>query len=148
VFHIILILIAFALGLAWWNLVHSAPRVLSMILPRSLTWAIGTGFLVVAIFSAFAAAHVLRDPEDMLGSFVTGYVGLWFILATSSGMRGSREDQELMRRLALMIGMVVGVIIASLYVHDPRLMALLNLALVASGFAVTQNYLRSTDGRR
>jgi len=142
------IAIAFALGLGWWNLVHSAPRSLSFLMPRTFANLVGGCLFVLAIFSAFAAAWVLKSPEQVLGSFVTGYVGLWFMLAPSASQRGSYEDREMMRRLAAMLVLVSLAIIGAIYLRDARHMALLNLLLVAAGFWVTTNYMRSLDGRR
>jgi len=148
VFHVIVIILTALLTILSWFLVQSAPRVLSMVLPRTLTFAIGTLFFVLALFSAFTAAYILRDPTGMLHSFVQVFVGLWFMLATSSGMRGSHEDDQMLRRLFLMIGILMAVIIASLYVPNHQALASLNLLLVAGGFWVTTNYLRLIDRGR
>ena len=147
-FHIVLVLLATLVLILARQLVQSSPPVLSMVLPRKLTFGIGLGFFVLAIFNAFAAAHVLREPLTMLESFVQGYVGLWFMLATTSAMRGSERDDQMLRRLFTMMALVMAVIITSMYVKDQHVMAMLNLVLVTGGFWITTNYLRFLDGGR
>lgn len=147
-YHIVLVGLACVLLLLSWNLVHYSPRVLSMILPRALTFGIGLGLFVLAIFSAFTAAHVLREPLVMLQSFVQGYVGLWFMLATTAGLRGSYSDEQMLRRLFAMMALVMTVIIASLYIGDSRLLAIVNLLLIGAGLWITTNYLRFLDRGR
>jgi hypothetical protein len=73
------------------------------------------------------------------------YVGLWFMLALSAGMRGSEDDQQFMRRLFGMIAIVMAAIIASLYIEGRQAVASLQLVMIAGGFWVTVNYLRLTD---
>jgi hypothetical protein len=147
-FHIVLIALAGLLLILAWSLVQSAPPVLSMVLPRRLTYSIGLGFFIVAIFCAYLAAYALRDPMDMLHCFVQGYVGLWFMLATSAGHRGSEGDAQMLRRLFIMLGLMTGSITLSLYLRSDQAMATLNLALITGGFWVTTNYFRFLDRGR
>ena len=146
-FHIVLIGLASVLTYLWWGLVHNMPGVLARILPRGLTYGFGAGWLILGLFSAFAAAYVLREPEAMLRAFVSGYVGLWLMLATMAGMRGSEGYEQMLRRVMLMMILLMGVIIASLHAPNPQVMALLNLLLVTGGFWITTNYLRTLDRR-
>jgi hypothetical protein len=95
---------------------------------------------------AFTAAFALGSPGEMLGSFVSVFVGIFFMFAATSAMRGSEADNELIRRVAAMVALMLGVIVAALYVPDPRMMALLNLALLGVGFAVAHSYLRRIGG--
>lgn len=147
-YHIVLVGLASLLLLLSWNLVRFSPRILSMILPRAITFGVGLGLFVIAIFSAFAAASVLKEPLVMLQSFVQGYVGLWLMLATTAGMRGSYSDHQMLLRLFGMMALVMAVIIASLYIGDDRILAGVNLLLVGAGFWVTTNYLRFLDRGR
>lgn len=147
-FLIVVVALALALTGLMWLLVHSAPTVLSMVLPRKFTYCFGVGMLLIAIFAAFCAAYVLRDAGAMLGCFVQGYVGLWFMLATSSNARGSEVDRQMMKRLFLMLGILIGVMIAALYAPNTQMLAVLNLTLVTAGFWVTTNYLRFLDRGR
>ena len=119
-----------------------------MILPARLTFCIGAGFFIIGLFLAFASAYVLRSPHGILTSLVEVYVGLWFMLATSSAMRGSDSDERMMRRIFVMIGMVTAAIVAILYVGDQRSVAVVNLLLVTAGFWVTTNYLQQLDRGR
>ncbi len=147
-FHLVELAILFTLGLGWWCLVHYAPRSLSLIMPRRFAAIVGGFLFVIGVFAAFAAAWVQKSPDNVLGSFVTAQVGLWFMLAPSAAERGSYEDREVMRRVALMLALASLVIIGALYLRDARHMAVLNLVLITSGFWVTTNYLRRRDGRR
>ena len=147
-YHVILILLIAALLALMWQLVHYSPRILSMMLPRGFTIAMGTFLLILGIFAAFLAASVLDSPGRMLRSLVFGYMGLWWILATSASMRGSHDDEAMLRRLFLMMGLLAGSLTGLLYVDDPRGVATVNLALVTFGFWVTANYLRFLDRGR
>jgi hypothetical protein len=147
-YHIGLICLSGTLLALLWLLVHSSPRTLSMVLPPRLTFGIGIGLFILALFSAFAAAHVMREPIVMLESFVQGGVGLWLMLATSASARGSYQDEQFLVRLFAMMAVVMGVIISSLYLGDARLMAFMNLILVAVGYLITRNFLRFLDRGR
>lgn len=147
-YHIVLVGLASLLLFLSWKLVNYSPRVLSMILPRALTFSIGLGLFVLAIFSAFAAASVLKEPLVMLQCFVQGYVGLWLMLATTAGMRGSYSDDQMLKRLFGMMALVMTIIIASLYIGDARLLAMVNLILIGGGLWITTNYLRFIDRGR
>jgi hypothetical protein len=147
-FLIMLIALALVLTAMMWLLIHSSPFALSMILPRKLVLTIGTCLLIVAIFSAFCASYVLKDPGSMLACFVQGFVGLWLILSTSSSARGSELDRRMMKSIFAMLGVLGAVLIASLYVSSHQFMAMLNLMLVGAGFWLTTNYLRHLDRGR
>jgi hypothetical protein len=148
VFLIVLLLLAGALTYLCWHLVHSAPWVLARVLPRGLTNFAGAFFLIIAFFCAYFAAQAMRDPLSMLQCFVQGFVGLWLMLATSATARGSYEDEQMLRRLFAMLGLVIVVIIGSLYVREPRLMATMNMALMAGGLWVIANYFQYLDRGR
>jgi hypothetical protein len=150
VYHIVLILLAAALSFLAWHLVHYAPSVLSRILPPGLTFGIGAGLLVMGAFGAFVSALGM-SPEGILGSFVQVYAGLWFMLATSAGQRGSESDEEMLKRLFAMVGLIMAMVFGTLYVRDQQLVAVIFLLVIASGFWVTTNYLQQLDrsgGRR
>ena len=147
-YHVVLILLLLCLTGMVWTLVQSSPRILSMVLPKRLTFAVGTGLLVLGVFSAFASAFVLQDPGAMLGSFVQTYAGLWFMLAISSGARGSYDDEQMLKRLFLMMILMLGSIVGTLYVGEARGVAVLHLMLITGGFWITANYLRYLDRGR
>jgi hypothetical protein len=145
-YHLVLIGLVIALAVMGWQLVLSAPRVLSMILPSNLTFGFGALLLIFGAFNAFGEAFALQRPEAVLRSFVSIFVGLYFMFATSSGLRGSPTDDEMVKRVMAMTALMFLVIVASLYVSDPRLVALMNLGLVAAGFVATQTFMRRTKG--
>jgi hypothetical protein len=148
VFAIILVVLAGALSVLAWHLVKSAPRVLSLVLPAGITFVIGLALFVTAVFAAFFAVYEQRNAEGMLLCFVQGYVGLWFMLSPSAAARGSEQDEQLLRRLFVMMGLMMAAIIGGLYATDGRSLAVVHLALVTAGFWVTTNYLRFLDGGR
>jgi hypothetical protein len=147
-FHIVMLGIIATLSFGGWALIRTSPRVLSMFLPTRLTFGVGAGLFVVAGFCAFCGAYIMREPDVMLGSMVQGFVGLWLMLATTSGARGSYGDDQMLRRLFIMVGLAIVVVVASLYVRDGRLMALLNLGLICGGYLVVRDYLRYLDRGR
>ncbi len=142
---LVLVLLALALSGLVWQLVHSAPPVLSRVLPRGLTLGIGGTLFVVGIWSAFTAAHYTYDAAGILFAMVQMYCGLWFMLAPSAGMRGSESDERFLRRLFAMIGIIMAALIGSMYLSDPQASSLLQLLMITGGFWVTMNYLRLTD---
>src|SRR5256885_1940177 len=97
-YHVVFLFLVLALTFAGWGLVMSAPRVLAMILPRKLTIAIGITLLVLGSVGAFASAEI-GEPENIIYSILQVYMGLWWILATSAGVRGSYQDEQMLRRL-------------------------------------------------
>ena len=147
-YHVVLVALVGAFMLGAWNLVHSAPRVLSLFLPRGFATVMGAVLLIIGIFCAFFAAYAMRSPEAMLGCFVQAYIGLWLMLATTSNLRGSYEDEQMLRRLFLMLGLITVVVVSALYVQDTRVIALLNLLMLGSGVALTNHYLRYLDRGR
>jgi hypothetical protein len=145
-YHVVLILLAVALVVMGWQLVLSAPRVLSLLLPQNLTFGVGAGLFILATFNAFGSAFALQEPSAVLHSFVSIFVGMWFMFAATAGLRGSPSDDELVKRVAAMTAVMFVVILAALYISDPRVIALMNLGLITGGFVVTQNFLRRTRG--
>jgi hypothetical protein len=143
VFHLVLILLAALLFIGWWFMVQSAPGLLSRFLPPGLTLAVGTFFLVIAAFSAFAAAFFMRDAEAVLGSLVPGFVGLWFMLATLSGSRGSYGYEVLMKHLMPMVAMLLVLLIAAFYIESLPVLMLLQAVMILGGFVLTMRYFRA-----
>jgi hypothetical protein len=113
-----------------------------MILPSNLMFGFGAVLLVLAAFNAFGEAFALQSPEAMLHSFVTVFVGLWFMFAASAGLRGSPTDDLMVKRVMGMVALMFVVIIAALYLNDPRVVAVMNLVLITGGFIATQSFLR------
>jgi hypothetical protein len=141
-YHVILVAVIFTLSLAIWNLVHSAPRSVQLILPPRFTYFVGTFFLIFGIFFAFLSAYAMKSGESMIAFFIQAYVGLWFLCMRIQG------DEEAIRRLFIMMGVMLTTIVGAYYLHDQRLIAMLTLVLITSGFWLTTNYLRSIDRGR
>ena len=144
-FHIVLIALIVVGSFGCWALLGRQPLILSMFLPRTFTFIAGSILFVMGFFAAFAAAYGLRDAGEMLGAFVFGFVGLWLVMVPSAGMRGSPDHEEMLRRLAMMMGLLLGAILASLYIRDPKLMSLVNLALISGGSFLAIRFLRTTN---
>ena len=106
VYIIVVILLSGTLALFSWQMVHCAPTVLSRLLPRGLTLIFGGGMLVLGLGCAYVAAHGSHSAEEMLMCFVQGFMGLWFMLAVSAQARGSYEDEQMLRRVYGMIGIL------------------------------------------
>ncbi|HLF72287.1 MAG TPA: hypothetical protein VI759_09075 [Dehalococcoidia bacterium] len=147
-YHLILILLIGVLSWLSWNLVRYSPRSLSMLLPRKLTLSIGVFMMFVGLFSAFFSSFAMRDAPGMLASLVLVYMGLWWTLATSAGARGTYADDVFLRRVFTMMGMLMVFLVSSLYIADARLVATLNLAMVAGGLWVTTNFFSFLDRGR
>jgi hypothetical protein len=148
VFYIVLLALLAALSYLAWQLINSAPRVLSMFLPARLTFAVGFGFFLLALFSAYFSAYAMRDPVNMLNCFVQVYVGLWLMLATSSALRGSESDQQMLRRLFGMVCLMLVTITGTLFTTNFQLISTLNLLLLAGGLWLTTNYFSFLDRGR
>jgi hypothetical protein len=131
------------MGAGWWAAVMFSPRALSLLLPLGLTFAFGTGLFLLAMFSAFLSASVIHGPDLLLGSLIQGFVGGWLMLAPSAARRGSPEHDEALRLVGVMLAAAVGVLVLSLYVRSPHLLALLNVSLMSFGAVLATRYLRS-----
>jgi hypothetical protein len=145
---VVIILAILFLGVAW-VLIHNTPRTLSMVLPPWFSMIFGGVLFIFFGFLAFCASYVLRDPILMMLFLMKMSIGIWFMMASTSSMRGSEEDKRFIRRFFVMLALLVFTFVGSIYVRDYRAMAMLNLLLVTGGFWVTTNYLTLIDpGRR
>jgi len=148
VFHVVLVLLLAVLLWLVWQLVHSSPRSLSLLLPPQLTAVLGATLLVIGLFAAYLSAYVLQDGGAMLSSLFKAFLGLWWLLAASSGLRGSDRDEEMLRRVFFMMIMLTVTLLGVLYVGDRRGVAMLSLVLITGGFWVTTSYMRYLDRGR
>src|SRR5688572_8333696 len=119
-FHLTLIILSVVLASSMWLLILSAPRALSLVIPARPAFYIGAAFFVFGLFGAFVGAYSLHDGASVLASFLQCFIGLWLMLAPSAGLRGSDLDQQMMRRLFLMVAFIMVIIIAAMYVPDAR----------------------------
>ena len=143
-FHVVLIFLVLNLFVGWWLLVQSSPGVLSRVLPPGLTMTVGAFYLIISIFSAFAAAFFMREPETLLGSLVSAFVGLWFMVATISGARGSHGYEVFMKHLMPMIAMLLALLIAAFYIESLVALVSLQALLVLGGFVLAMRYFRAS----
>ena len=147
-FHFVLIFLLSVLTFFAWQLVHTAPRSLSMFLPSRLVFGVGLGLLVIGFFGAFWSAAVMNWPQGVLACFVKVYVGLWFMLSTSSAARGSADDESMLKRIFAILGLMMAMVVATFYVSDLQIVSLINLAMIAGCFLVAADYLRTLDRGR
>ena len=147
-FHIVLVSLVIVVGILGWFLAHAAPGLLSRILPARLAFGLGTALIFLGAFGAFLDSYYLRDPPGILGSFVIIIVGLWFMLAPTAHLRGTYRDEQMLRRLFAMLGIVFATIIGSLYIRADEVMALLSLLMITVGFWVITNFFRELDKNR
>jgi hypothetical protein len=141
-YHIILIAVVFTLSLGIWNLVHAAPRSLSLIVTPFIAYTAGGFFLCFGIFFAYLSAYPLQNGPAMIAFFVKAYVGVWLLLSQFRG------DERTVRQVFMMVGMLMLTIVAIYYVQDHRAVAFLSLLMVASGYWLTTKYMRFLDGGR
>ncbi len=141
-YHVILIAVVFTLSLGIWNLVHASPRSIGMFLSPFVAFVAGSFFLCFGIFFAFISAYPLQNAGDMIAFFIQAYVGVWLLLAHRNG------DERTIRQTFMMVGTMMMTIVAIFYVQDHRAIALLSLLMIASGYWLTVNYMRSLDGGR
>jgi hypothetical protein len=141
-YHIILIAMVLTLSLGIWNLVHAAPRSVSLFVTPFVAYAAGGFFLCFGIFFAYLSAYPLQNGPAMLAFFVKAYVGVWFLLMQFRG------DERTVRQVFMMVGTLMLTIVAIYYVQDHRAVALLTLMMVAFGYWLTTTYMRFLDGGR
>ena len=145
---IVLLVLVCGLTYLMWQLAHITPRQLVMMFPPRLFYIFGVFLLLLGGFMAYANAYKLHSGDGVLQSLIQVYAGVWWILASTAGMRGSYEDDRMIRRLFTMLGLMVAGILAALFLHDQRKLALVNLSMITTGFFVTTNYLRDLDRGR
>jgi hypothetical protein len=147
-YHLVFATLTLTLLVLGWFLVHSVPPLVSRILPRTLTFLIGASLALLGGLGGFMDAYYQQDAAGVFGCFVMIMVGHWFMLAPSSGLRGTYRDEALMKRVFIMMGVVFFVISASMYLPEHKVVAFLNLLLITGGFWFTTSFLREVDGGR
>ena len=141
-YHIVLIAIILTLSLAMWNLVHTMPRSVALLVPPRVAYFVGVFFLMFGIFFAFVSAYGLHDAGGMIAFFIQAYVGIWFLTIRLHG------DEDAIRQMFMMMGVILLTIVAAYYVTDPKLVAMISLIMVTSCFWLTARFLRSIDRGR
>ena len=146
--HVIIVSLVFAFALVAWNLVHFAPRSVMMFLPDRICFIFGLVLLPLGAFSALAAGYGQQNAEGLIGSIVIALVGLWFLLIKPAGSGITGEMEQLVRRVFIMMALLMAVLVAAFYLGESKLVVIPNLLLVAAGFWLTTDYLRSVDRGR
>jgi hypothetical protein len=145
-FHLVLFAIVAAVSTLCWQLANTSPRVLTLLLPRTLTFILGAWFLIIGLFCAFCAAFIMSDAALIIGCLIQSFVGLWLIFSGSAGLRGSESYDQTTRRVGIMMALLIAVILADFYVPNAHVVALLNLGLITAGFFLAAE-LRRSPGR-
>ena len=129
-YHVVLIAITATMTLGVWNMVHSSPRSIIMLLPVQVAFAAGAFLLTFGVFFAFAAAVLVQNGAAMLAFMLKAHIGLYFLLAHY------REDEDTIRRAFLMMGALLATVIAIFYLQNAYATALLMICLLATGYHV------------
>ncbi len=129
-YHIILLAIAGTMLLGVWNLVHSAPRSIVMLLPPQVAFIAGAALLVFGVFFGFAAAVLVQNGGAMLAFLFKAHIGLFFLLVPY------RDDETIVRRAFLMMGAMVLTIMGIFYAQDPYASGILMVCLLGTGYYV------------
>jgi hypothetical protein len=148
VYLVVLLVLVSSLTFLMWHLAHTTPRQLVMMFPPRLFYIFGVFLLLLGAFTAYASAYKLHSGDGVLQSLIQMYAGVWWILASTAGMRGSYDDERMMRRLFAMLGVMVSAIFVTIFITDQRAMAVVNLTMITAGFYVATNYLRDLDRGR
>ncbi len=119
-----------------------------MMLPDGLSRVLGVTLMLIGTFGAYTAAFAQQNAEGMIGSIVIAFVGLWFLLVKIASSGATSDVEHFIRRMFVMMGVLVAVIIATLYLGDSKLVAAANLVLMAAGLWLTTNYLHYLDRGR
>jgi len=145
-----LVMLAIVATITWfnWGLVHAAPRSISLYLSPVFSRVAGTGLLLFGVFTGCFAAYAIHSVPGVIQGFIQAFAGLWFLLSASVGQRGSYQDEQMLKRLFLMIGILEATVLTIAFVDEPRLLAALSLLLVTGGFWVTTNFMAYLDRGR
>ena len=146
--HIIIVALLFTFALVVWNLLHFAPRSVAMFIPERICLIFGLVLMPVGAFSAVAAGYNQQNTEGLVASIVIALVGLWFLLIKPAGSGITTQMEQLIRRVFVMMGLLMAVLVVMFYLGDSKLVAVANLLLLAGGFWITMNYLQDMDRGR
>jgi hypothetical protein len=147
-FHLVFALLSLTLLVMGWLLVHNVHPLVARILPKNLAFMIGAGMAMLGVFNGFMEAYYFRNAEGVFGCFVMIMMGNWFMLATSANARGSWRDEQLMKRIFLMIGLIFLVVTFAMYMPQHQAIAIVNLILMTGGLYVTTTFLKQVDSGR
>jgi hypothetical protein len=150
VYHLVLVALTLTVLFLGWQMIQATPRVVSMYLPPRITSIVGYFMFFIGTFGAVFAPYAGNGGRGLISCFLVMVVGLWFVLAPSSGQRGSYRDDLMLKRIFAMLGVMFGVMIASVYVGGAHAqgVAVLDLVLVTAGFWMTTNFLHRIDRGR
>jgi hypothetical protein len=141
-YHVILVAIAFTMTLGVWNLVHSSPRSIVLLLPAQVAFIAGASLLIFGAFFGLAAAVLVQNGPAMLAFLLKAQVGFYFLIVRL------RDDEDIVRRSFLMLAAMILTIIAIYYVQDPYATALLMVGLLGTGYFVFSGGARFLDRGR
>jgi FtsH-binding integral membrane protein len=141
-YHVVLIALIATIMLAVWNLVHSSPRAILLMLPPQGAFIAGAALLVFGAFLAFAAAVLVQNGGAMVAFLLKAHIGLWLLLLHR------RDDEDTIRRAFIMMGAMIVTLLGIYYVQDPYGAAVLMILLLGAGYYVLTANLRFLDRER
>jgi FtsH-binding integral membrane protein len=141
-YHVVLIALIATIMLAVWNLVHSSPRAILLMLPPQGAFVAGAALLVFGAFLAFAAAVLVQNGGAMVAFLLKAHIGLWLLLLHR------RDDEDTIRRAFIMMGAMIVTLLGIYYVQDPYGAAVLMILLLGAGYYVLTANLRFLDRER
>lgn len=148
VYFIVTLAVVGAITYLNWGLVHAAPRAVALWLPPRFFQVLGLSLLLLGIFTGLFSAYAFHDMSGVIKAFVQIFAGLWFLLAPTVGQRGSYEDEQMLRRIFLMLGLLEATVLMIAVLDEPRALAALSLSLITGGFWVTTNFITFLDRGR
>ncbi|HWO73796.1 MAG TPA: hypothetical protein VNN21_09600 [Dehalococcoidia bacterium] len=146
-YHVIIVSLLCTFSLVTWNLLHFAPRSVSLFLSQKLCTLVSIPFLLGGAFTGFMAGYGEPSAEGLIASVVMCHVGLWFLLLHWAGS-GTYEGRQIVRRGFAMMGLLTACLLALFYIEDPRLAAIPQLLLLAAGFWAAKDLERFLDRGR
>jgi hypothetical protein len=142
-YHVTLIGLIAGVSYLGWLLANTTPRQLAMILPRTLTFVLGSFFLIMGVFFAFFGAFAVGDGGAIIVCLIQSFVGLWLIFSGSAGLRGYPSYDQTTRRVGMIMALIIAMIVGVYYLPDYRFIAVMNVGFLAGGFVLTADLRQS-----
>jgi hypothetical protein len=140
--HFILVQLILAICLGWWCAVRYAPGVLSLLLPRQVTFWFGAGLFVFGCFSAFLATQA-DNPAGFISGLIQCFVGGWLMLVPAAAVRGSQEYDHAMKTLGALLASLAAGMVFLFFVRTFEDTVAVSLWLLMLGTLLTLRWQRT-----
>ncbi len=149
-YHLVLIALTLVVLFLGWQLIQATPRVVQMVLPGGITRIVGYFLIFTGTVGGIFTPYEGVGATGLIACFMMMIVGLWFLLAPTSGLRGTYRDDQMLKRIFAMMAVMFAVMIGAVYLGPSRMqiVAILDLVLVTAGFWLTTNFLSQIDNGR